>query len=51
VIFLISVVIDPLLIPILVLIIAELFRVENRLSRLEEKVELVVKGGKHEDNR
>jgi len=49
VIFLISVVVDPLLIPILVLIIAELFRVENRLSRLEEKVELVVKGGKNED--
>ena len=48
-IFLISVVVDPLLIPILVLIIAELFRVENRLSRLEEKVELVVKGGKNED--
>jgi len=45
----ISIVIDPLLIPILVLIIAELFRVENRLSKLEEKVELVVKGGKNED--
>jgi len=46
----ISVVIDPLLIPILVMIIAELFRVENRLSKLEEKVELIIKGDKHEDN-
>jgi len=45
----INFVIDPLLIPILIMIIAELFRVENRLSRLEEKVELVVKGGKNED--
>jgi len=43
--------IDPLLIPILVMIIAELFRVENRLAKLEEKVELFVNGGKHEDNR
>jgi len=46
----INIVIDPLLIPILVMIIAELFRVENRLSKLEEKVELFVNGGKSEDN-
>jgi len=46
----ITFVIDPLLIPILIMIIAELFRVENRLSKLEEKVELFVNGGKHEDN-
>jgi len=45
----ITIVVDPLLIPILVLIIAELFRVENRLAKLEEKFELVVKGGKNED--
>jgi len=45
----ITFVIDPLLIPILVMIIAELFRVENRLSKLEEKVELFVNGGKSED--
>jgi len=45
----ITIVVDPLLIPILILIIAELFRVENRLSRLEEKFELLVKGDKHED--
>ena len=45
----ISIVVDPLLIPILIMIIAELFRVENRLSKLEEKVELFIKGGKHED--
>jgi len=47
----INFVIDPLLIPILIMIIAELFRVENRLSKLEEKVELFVNGGKSEDNR
>jgi len=46
----INIVLDPLLIPILIMIIAELFRVENRLSKLEEKVELFVNGGKHEDN-
>jgi len=45
----INFVIDPLLIPILIMIIAELFRVESRLSRLEEKVELFLKRGKHED--
>jgi len=46
----ITFVLDPLLIPILIMIIAELFRVETRLSKLEEKVELFVNGGKHEDN-
>jgi len=45
----ITIVVDPLLIPILILIIAELFRVENRLSKLEEKVELIIRGYKHED--
>jgi hypothetical protein len=39
----INIVVDPLLIPILVMIIAELFRVEGRLSRLEEKFELLIK--------
>jgi len=47
----ITLVIDPLLIPILVLIIAELFRVENRLSKLEEKFELFtrIRGYRNED--
>jgi len=47
----ISIVVDPLLIPILVLIIAELFRVENRLSKLEEKFELFtrIRGYRNED--
>jgi len=43
----INLVIDPLLIPLLVIIIEELLRVEGRLSRLEEKFELLVKGDKH----
>jgi len=47
----INIVIDPLLIPILILIIAELFRVENRLSKLEEKFELFtrIRGYRNED--
>jgi len=43
----INLVIDPLLIPLLVIIIEELLRVEGRLSRLEEKFALIVKGDKH----
>ena len=47
----INIVIDPLLIPILILIIAELFRVENRLSKLEERFELFtrIRGYRNED--
>jgi len=45
----INLVIDPLLIPLLVIIVEELLRVEGRLSRLEEKFELLVKRDKHEN--
>jgi len=45
----ITIVVDPLLIPILIMIIAELFRVENRLSKLEEKFELLTRRKKNED--
>jgi len=45
----INLVIDPLLIPLLVIIIEELLRVEGRLSKLEEKFVLIVKSDKHED--
>ena len=34
----INITIDPLLIPILTLVIVELFRIENRVSRLEQEV-------------
>jgi len=39
----INLVVDPLLIPILVMIVAELFRVESRVSRLEEKFEQLLR--------
>jgi len=46
----INISIDPLLIPILIFIIAELLKIETRLARLEQKVKDYLNGrGKNEN--
>ena len=47
----INISIDPLLIPILIFIIAELLKIETKLAKLEQKVQDYINGRKNNEHK